>query len=297
MDDGTDTVRERRLTRPDGRTVAWTDWGPADGTPLLRVPGTPGCRWTVRADRTVWADRGLRVLTTERPGWGVSTRLPGRGFAEHADDLAAILDEVGIEQTHVVGGSGSTPHLLALCARHPERVRAASNLVGFAPLEDDERDRMLGLNQLSFGLAANGDREGLVALYGPLREQMLADPLAAFRGIMDTAPPSDLEVMSDPGWQAAFTRSVREALAPGIDGWVDESLAMAGPWDDVDVEGVRTSLTWYHAPGDRNCPISAARRLVDRLPDARFVEWPEDGGHLYGFHHEGEILDELLARG
>ena len=57
-----------------------------------------------------------------------------------------------------------------------------------------------------------------------------------------------------------------------------------------------TSLTWYHAQGDRNCPLSAARRLVGRLPDARLVEWPEEGGHLYGFHHEGELLDELLAR-
>ena len=42
----------------DGRTLGWTDWGEADGIPLLRVPGTPGCRWSVRVDRTPWAERG-----------------------------------------------------------------------------------------------------------------------------------------------------------------------------------------------------------------------------------------------
>jgi pimeloyl-ACP methyl ester carboxylesterase len=292
-----DEVREQRLTRPDGRVVAWTECGPADGRPLLRVPGTPGSRWSVRADRTPWTERGLRVLATERPGYGASTRLPGRRFAEHADDLAAILDDAGLDRVHVTGGSGSTPHLLAFCARHPDRVRAASNLVGIAPVEPEEIEQMIGLNQAANRLGAAGDRAGVEALLGPVREQMLADPLAAFRGVMDTAPAADQEVMADPQWQEAFARALRESLGQGLDGWVDECLALSQPWDHVDVEGVRTSLTWFHAAGDRNCPISAARRLVDRLPDARFVEWPHEAGHLYGFHHEGELLDELLERG
>ena len=292
-----DDVQERRLTRPDGRVVAWTEWGPADGIPLLRVPGTPGSRWSIRADRTPWAERGLRVLTTERPGYGASTRLPGRRFAEHADDLAAVLDASEIDHAHVIGGSGSTPHLLAFCARHPDRVRAASNLVGTAPMEADEIDRMIGLNATAHPLAAAGDRAGLEALLGPVREQMLADPLGAFREVMDTAPESDKEVMTDPLWQAGFSRALLESLGQGLDGWVDECLAISQPWDDVDLAAVRTSVTWYHAAGDRNCPISAARRLVDHLPDARFVEWPADAGHFHGFHREGEILDELLARG
>ncbi len=295
--DTLDAVREQSLTRPDGRVVAWTECGVPDGQPLLRVPGTPGSRWSIRADRTPWTERGLRVLTTERPGYGASTRLPGRGFAEHADDLAAVLDHAGIDRAHVIGGSGSTPHLLAFCARHPDRVRAATNLVGMAPVEPDEIDRMIGLNATAYPLGAAGDRAGLEELLGPVREAMLADPLAAFRQVMETAPQADKDVMADPSWQEAFARALRESLGQGLDGWVDECLALDGDWADVDVEGVRTSVTWFHAAGDRNCPITAARRLVDRLPDARFVEWPADVGHFHGFHHEGEILDELLARG
>ena len=295
--DSEDSVREQTMTRPDGRVVAWTECGDPDGRPLLRVPGTPGSRWAIRADRTPWTDRGLRVLTTERPGYGASTRLPGRRFAEHADDLAAVLDHAGVDRVHVTGGSGSTPHLLAFCARHPDRVRAASNLVGVAPMEPEEVAGLIGLNATAFPLAAAGDRAGLEALLGPVREQMLADPLAAFRGVMDTAPQADREVMSDPLWQQGFARALGESLVQGLDGWVDECLAVSQPWEDVRLEDVQTSLTWYHAAGDRNCPITAARRLVDRLPDARFVEWPPDAGHLYGFHHEGEILDELLDRG
>jgi pimeloyl-ACP methyl ester carboxylesterase len=81
-------VVDEDLVRPDGRTVAWTRTG--SGTPLLRLPGTPGSRWSIRADRSAWTDRGLQVITTERAGYGRSSRLPGRRFREHSDDLAAI---------------------------------------------------------------------------------------------------------------------------------------------------------------------------------------------------------------
>jgi pimeloyl-ACP methyl ester carboxylesterase len=85
-------VRDKSMERPDGRLVAWSEFGEVGGLPLLRLPGTPGCRYSLRADKTPWTDRQLRVITTERPGFGASSRLPGRRFGEPADDLAAILD-------------------------------------------------------------------------------------------------------------------------------------------------------------------------------------------------------------
>ena len=289
-------VADARLTRPDGRTVAWTEWGPADGQPLLRVPGTPGCRWTVRADRMPWAERGLRVITTERPGFGASTRLPGRGLAEHADDLAAVLDHLGIDRVHLVGGSGSAPHELMFCQRHPDRVVAATVLVGIAPMDDDEAAGLIELNQRARALVRAGDRDGLVELLEPIRLAMLEDPLGAFREIMERAPDDDKAVMADPGWQATFVRATTEALGAGVGGWADEAIVLSGDWTELDLPSITTSITWQHAASDANCPQSAARRLVDQLPNARFVTWPDEVGHLYGYHHEGEILDELLAR-
>jgi hypothetical protein len=44
-------------------------------------------------------------------------------------------------------------------------------------------------------------------------------------------------------------------------------------------------------------PLSAARRLVGQLPNARLITFGENEGHLAGYHRQGEILDELLARG
>lgn len=290
-------VRDLSLQRPGGRVVAWSEFGDGDGVPLLRISGTPGCRYSLRADRTPWTQRRLRVITTERPGFGASSRLPGRGFAEPADDMAAILDQLDLAAVHVIGASGSSPHQLAFAARHPDRVRAMTVLVGAAPPTEDEIARMIGLNAEAHRLVRNDDVEGLYRLLEPIRTAMLADPIAAFREIMDRVPDADRAVMADPQWQAELAVAAREALRPGLDGWIDEAIALASPWDDINLSAVRASVTWWHAPMDANAPLAAASRLVDRLPNAQLVQFGEDDGHLAAYHREGEILDELLARG
>ena len=288
-------LRDHSLHRPDGRVIAWTECGVPGGRVLLRLPGTPGCRYSVRGDRTPWVDRGLRVITTERPGFGASTPWPERGHAGPADDVAAILDHLGIDDVALIGGSGGGPHVLAFCDRHPERVQAATILVGAAPLEEDEIDQMIELNQRATRMAKAGDVEGLRALEEEQREAILADTLASFRTIMATAPPDDQQVMSDPVWQQSFTRAMTEALRQGVDGWFYESLVFEHGWTEINVEAIKTSITWWASDGDRNCPLSATKRLFARLPNATLNVW-SDGGHFTPYKREGEVLDELLAR-
>ncbi len=182
------TIRERRLSRPEGRTIAWVETGDPDGRPILRLPGTPGSRLFVRTDQTPWLERGLRMIVTERPGFGASTRHPEATVLDHADDLAAILDKLEIQSLPVIGLSGGSLFVLGLAARHPERVQAAAIVVGAAPIEEEEADQLIGLNAAAHPLAQAGDREGMKRLLAPVREAMLADPLASFRKVMNHGP-------------------------------------------------------------------------------------------------------------
>ncbi len=287
-------VTDHRLTRPDGRVVAWTEAGVVGGRAILRVPGTPGSRFSLRADPTPWLDRGLRVITTERPGFGASTRLEGRRFAEHADDTAAILDAIGIDALPVYGASGASPHILALAARHPDRVTAATIMVGSAPLNAAEAADQIDLNAHEYELYHAGNLAEIWRITQEVRDKLLADPLAAFRSIMATAPAADRAILGDPAWQRGFVMGVTEALRPSAGGWFDEGIADLGPWD-FDLDAVQADVTWWHSDGDRNAPLSAARRLVALLPHARLHVW-QDAGHLTTYLREPEVLDELLAR-
>jgi pimeloyl-ACP methyl ester carboxylesterase len=176
-------------------------------------------------------------------------------------------------------------------------VRAITILVGATPTTEEEEAREIGLNQRAHHLFRIGDLAGVRRLLTETRDALLVHPTAAFLDVMDKAPDADRTVMADAGWQESFTVSIREALRQGIDGWFDEGLALAGDWHDVDLAHVRTSLTWWHAGADANAPLSAARRLLERIPHAQLRLFGDDEGHMAGYHREGEILDELLARG
>jgi pimeloyl-ACP methyl ester carboxylesterase len=87
----------------------------------------------------------------------------------------------------------------------------------------------------------------------------------------------------------------RESLGQGVDGWVDELIALRKRWDQITPESIAINLTWWHGLADRNVPMSAARRLLTQIPNARLVEFG-DAGHPEAYHRHEEILDELLAR-
>lgn len=286
-------MSDHRMTLRDGRTLAWHEYGPADGQPVLWFQGTPGSRFSRHADEAVYDRLNVRLIVFDRPGYGASSRLPGRGISIIAHDAVELLDQLGLGSVHTGGGSGGGPHVLAFAAHHPDRVRAASVVVGAAPLLETELEGLIELNRDGW-YAVHEGWEATHALLTPVREAVLADPLAGFRATMKAAPPSDQAVMNDPAWQRVLVESVIEALRPGAEGWADEAVAIILPWD-FDPNSVRCSVTWWHGEHDANAPIAAVRRLLTEMDDVDLRVW-SDGGHLEPYRRYAEILADLLAR-
>jgi pimeloyl-ACP methyl ester carboxylesterase len=287
VDSATDV--DGRLTLRDGRTLAWHEWGAPDGIPVLRLQGTPGSRF---ARHPAWERLGVRVVMADRPGFGASTRMPGRGLASVADDLVELLDHLGLDRVPVCGQSGGGPHLLALGARHPARISAATVIAGNAPLTGADIPRLIDDNAEADRRVRDGGWDALYPLLQQFRDKTLADPLADIREALPDAPPEDRAVMGDPAFQRTLGRDRTEALRTGAEGWCDECLAM----DDWDIapEQVSVHVVWYHSRHDALVPLQAAQRLVDRLPSAELRLW--EGGHLESFHRQQELMRDLLAR-
>ena len=69
-------------------------------------------------------DAGFTVISPTRPGFGRTPLASGPTPEEAADLLAALLDELSIDQVLMFGISGGGPTSLQFALRHPNRCKA-----------------------------------------------------------------------------------------------------------------------------------------------------------------------------
>jgi pimeloyl-ACP methyl ester carboxylesterase len=109
---------------PDGRQLAFACYGPRDGVPCLVLSGMPGSRlapaWAF--PDALLAERGVRLLGIDRPGYGGSDPNPRPTALGVADDLDVLCTALGLECVAVLGISVGAPFALACGVRWPGRV-------------------------------------------------------------------------------------------------------------------------------------------------------------------------------
>jgi len=289
-DDGV-PYEEGQLELPDGRLLAWRWWGEPGWTPILRLQGTPGSRLYRHPNPAIQRELRVGYLMADRPGYGASSRLEGRGVIEIGDDLAALLDHHLLERVPVMGTSGGGPHALAVAAGHPDRITAVSVIVGASPLQPEEVSRLVGVNAAGYAAAERGWND-LHELLVRVRERLLGEEGMA--GVLSDAPAEDRAIMSDPAWRRISRANTGEALRQGAEGWTDESMALHRGWD-FDLKTVRQTVTWWHGDDDMNAPLSAAKRAAARLGQVDLRVLHQEG-HFASLTHEAEIVRELLSR-
>ncbi|MFG1906790.1 alpha/beta fold hydrolase [Kribbella sp. NPDC048928] len=117
----------------EGRTLRFCLYGPADGVPVIELYGTPSTRLRRPDQVAAMEQSGVRVLMADRPGYGGSTRQPGRTVADFVRDVEALADSQGWERFAIAGGSGGGPHALACAALLPHRVTRCAVISGVRP--------------------------------------------------------------------------------------------------------------------------------------------------------------------
>ncbi len=282
------------LTLPDGRVYGYEQWGDLDGLPMFSIHGTPGGRLSRYPDPSLWQRLGLRVITVDRPGYGLSAPLPGRAVSHIAADVAAVADHLGLGRFAVHGGSGGGPHALAIAALLGDRVLACAAVCSAAPLEPDEVAAMLEINQESYRTMTEQGRAGLAEFLAPWRERMLADPVAGLTAAMVDAPEQDHDWLARPDVERVHAESLTDALIQGLDGWVDDCMSMeAQPWG-FDLATISCPTQFWHSDDDANCPLSATRRLADAVPGASLTIW-KGQGHTAPSRNAEQVLTALIA--
>lgn len=151
----------------DGVTLHYHDEG--SGEPIVLVHGFPLSADVWTPQRAALSARH-RVITPDLRGFGGSDPMPGSPSLDvYADDIIAILDELGVGQATVGGLSMGGYIVMALLRRHPERVRGIM-LVSTKATPDTEAGK-----QARNDMIALVERDGPTAVADKMLPQMFTE--------------------------------------------------------------------------------------------------------------------------
>jgi pimeloyl-ACP methyl ester carboxylesterase len=273
---------------PGGRQLAWAEWGPPDGTPVVLCPGAATSR-TLGFGSQLLAPLGVRLISVDRPGLGASDPAPGRTLTDFAADIADLCRLRGLTGVRAVGFSQGAPFILA-CA-------AAGTLVAAAVVA--------GTDELAHPVFATTLTPQVAAMVDAVRTDPVAaehvftgygDPDGLWQRILAMTGDSDRAVYTHPVFARAYRNAMSEAFTQGAGGYARDTVLASARWP-FDPGAVRVPVDLWYGAQDTS-PVHSpdfGESLAGRIPGSRRHLIPDAGGALL-WTHTDPILRALLQR-
>ncbi|HEY2050283.1 MAG TPA: alpha/beta hydrolase [Caulobacteraceae bacterium] len=278
--------RLRIAPREDGRRVAFLDYGPAGGRPLLYCHALASGRTLPPRIREMLWDAGWRPIIPQRPGYGLTDPDRGDYLTAAAEDMAAVLDALNLREADLFVRDIAAAPALAFAERFPDRVGRGLLLNPEAPVNPGRRRYPL---TIAAGLLRRHPE--VTGLFFELLRRQLRTPrlTALIRQSFKGGAPSDIAALDDPEMLAWMVADIQAMTARSASGVIRERLAYSAGWNPPAVVGGR-SWTVVHCAelGDNDW-----RRWWSALPEVRFETLEVGGLHLQLSHPE--VLTRLLS--
>ncbi len=275
------------------RRIGYSDFGPADATPVLILHSTITSRPPPTRLVAALHAAGFRPIAIDRPGFGDtdpagSARDP---YLLAAHDTAGVAAALGIARLDVVArGSGQAASRLAQL--YPALVRRAvlinpTPAIGYTTVDRGP----LGAVKRAIGkrpLAVEAMIRLLSAYATPRR--LVDGMLRSFR----ESPPDIHLVRNDPQFAADYLRAVHGFALGHIAGYVAEQSAWGGGYDIAPMPGM---AHWRIVQGRHfilHDPEQAMAYWRVRLPDTP-IDWIDDAGQMLAYSHPATVVAALSA--
>lgn len=252
------------------------------GAPVLVLHGAPGGYDQGLAVADALFDDNVELIVPSRPGYLRTPLAEHRSPCDQAALFDALLEELNIERTLVVGVSSGGPHALHLAAEYPDRVSGLVLVSAIATKHDDDwfgtgnpgLDTVLTskpLLDIQSGVMALLRRFGPEYLLETMHEAMSTlegDALDEYVRSIRTDPtsrPRSLELFSS----TMLPTSERLAGTRNDEHW-NRQLPL------TDYGTVRCPVLAIHGKHDAVVPIAHAEFVAERVPDATLVRLAAD---------------------
>jgi pimeloyl-ACP methyl ester carboxylesterase len=284
----------RLLTLAGGGTLSFREYGDPHGRPLIFFHGWPGSSVQGIFLHQAGLEKGLRVISMDRPGLSESSRIPERNFLHIPPQLEELAEALKLGSCDVLGMSGGGPYALACAWALPHRVQRAVVCCGAPPLDSPEaRRRFSPIYRALLGLHDRAPSV-LKSMLLPLSlAGRIRPPWPVMRLAASFMKPRDRLFLSDRARFDQFYPSLRNAMRSGHRAIYEDGRCYAEPWP-FDVSEIRVPVRIWHGSQDTNFHYSLAEKLASRIPGAAFFLREEGHYSLPAFCTQ-EIIDDLLA--
>ncbi|WP_084614873.1 alpha/beta fold hydrolase [Nakamurella lactea] len=260
---------------PDGRTLAWREYGNPRGVPCLLIPDARSSRLapTWMLHDTALPD-GIRLIAVDRPGTGYSDPIGFGGIEDLADDLARVVETLAVGSVVMIGVGYGADAALTFADRRPGMV-AAAMAISVRTAVDAPETRGL-LNPFS--------RRHIAPWTGPLD----AWARAAGRGDLHESrvweratqrmEPLAARVIGDRWRHSDFRSAVAADLAQTPAHWVHTETYSEPEW--VHNWSSRTPVHCWHGREESATHVSSVRAIAENRPNWRVTPVPGAGALL-----------------
>ena len=280
------------ITLEDGRALGYAEYGDPAGKAVFHFHGGAGSRLERPADESILTDLGIRYISTDRPGHGLSDPQPDRKLLDWPDDISQLADHLQIGSFYVLGWSAGGPYALACAYKLRERVLAGAIVSGMAPpnrprpyegLPFPSRVLMFVFRRMP-RLLVLFRRMGYSTTQGNPRD--LGQRLAS------SVPPADREILQVPANQAMFVADIRQGYQQGWLGPALDDIIANRPWG-FRLEDIALRIDIWQGQVDENVPLCQGQYQYQKIPDSSLTVW-SDQAHLALLGHWREVLATLV---
>ena len=276
--------RLETLGLSNGRKLAWSEWGPSSGKPVLFLTGA-GMAGSLGFGLEHLDDLDIRLISPDRPGLGDSDPDLEKTLQSVAVDLHELVRHFGQNRMPVAAFSQGAAFALALAASGAASCLAivsGQDDLSFAPFQEGLPDQVRQMVE-----QAGEDPAGLVAML-----EGFAEPKGFYDFILLMSSQEDRAIYSSEPFATAYLRALEKGFVQGAKGYALDTLAALGPWG-FDLCGVTCPVAlWYG--GKDTSPVHSpdfGRSLANRLPNAYRRFLAEEGGALLWTRSRDILLD------
>ncbi|WHY01034.1 alpha/beta hydrolase [Neobacillus sp. DY30] len=292
-------MRDYKIPLADGRKLAVMEYGDKQGLPVMFFHGTPGSRLLFLDDDEISKALGIRLISLDRPGFGLSDQKPNRTLLDWADDINEAADFLKLDRFSIIGVSGGGAFAAACAYKLAPRLHSVSLIASTTPFVNGKSPKgTMTANKIAFFLARKAPWL-IKASYRSTKKLLEKQP----EKFMEQNKKGNKHLHE---WDRQFLQTdeqlkglmmhMGEAFRVSVDECVNEPVLLSKPWG-FSFKDITIPVDVWHGEEDRMAPAAEMKKAAAAIPNCH-THFIAKAGHFLIDDHQiwTEILTAILKR-